>query len=324
MIPKIDWRALWATVVHNWLLKLASVAFAVALWGFVNLGAREADMSMFVPLELRGLPAGLMITNPLPESVGVRVRGPRTILGTIDQRRQRILLDLTSVVVGSTSFKVDSDMLNLPRGVTVTRLSPVQITLNVERIVERTLPVVANLAGATPPGYRIVESEVRPVAVLVTGPSTEIGALRNIPTAPLHLSQTSGNFQELVPLERPTDLVKLSPDRVVVRGKLEEIVSSQDFRNVEIGIHNPPSQYEIRPRSVDVTVRGPQRLTKELHLTAENLFVDLSGLGPGSHLQNVQASLPDGLEVLESRPPTAAVESGGKPARKTRNESKRR
>ncbi len=317
-IPKIDLRAVWRTVTRNWMLKLASIAFAVALWGFVNLGARQTDTSMFFPLDLRNLPADLMITNPLPESVSVRLRGPRTILGTIDPRRQRIQLDLANVGAGSTSFKLDPDLLNLPRGITVTRMSPVQVTLDVERIIEKSLPVSANLQGAIPAGFRIAETTVTPATVAVSGPASEIGALRNIPTEPLHLSASSGTFEETISLERPADLVRVAPDRVVVRGRLEEIVTTQDFRDVEIGVRNPPPEYRLRPRSVDVTVRGPQRVLRELRLGVENFYVELGGVGTGYHAERIGVAMPPEVEAIEVRPPEITVEIGPPPKAPTR------
>jgi len=107
MIPKIDLRAIVRVITRNWFLKLASVAFAIGLWSFVNLGARESEKALFVPLEVKHLPPRMTITTPIPEVVNVRVRGPRTLLGTIDDRRQRMVLDLASIGAGKTSFKID-------------------------------------------------------------------------------------------------------------------------------------------------------------------------------------------------------------------------
>jgi len=319
-VRSFDWRATWQWILrkftHNWGVKLASIGVAMGLWGFVNLGARETESSMFVPLDLQNLPPQLLITNPLPESVGVRLRGPRTMLGTIDPRRQRIELDLGNLNAGSTTFKLYPDMLNLPRGVTVTRMSPVQLTLDVERIVERTLPVVTNFAGAVPAGYRVAESEITPTNITVSGPSNVVNALRNVPTGPLHLSPTSGNFEESVELERPADLVRLVPDRVAIRGRLEEIVVTQDFRNVEIGVQNPPTQYRLRPKSVDVTVRGLQRLVKDLHLSAQNFYVDLAGVPAGSHPRKIEVVMPEGVEIVDVRPPETTVEVEPEPTKK--------
>src|SRR5947209_7967329 len=173
-----DWRALWQRavrgVVHNWLIKLASIGVALGLWAFVNLGARDADRLLLVPVELRNLPPQLTITNPVPDAVSVRLRGPRTILGTIDERREHIRIDLARVGTGSASYKIDGELLNLPRGVSVMSISPAEITLEVVRLVERTLPVAANVAVAVPPGYRLVESDVRPATVTVTGPAPRV------------------------------------------------------------------------------------------------------------------------------------------------------
>jgi YbbR domain-containing protein len=318
MPPRPDWRALWETavriVVHNWLIKLASIAVALALWAFVNLGAREADRLLLVPLEFRNLPAQLTIVNPLPDSVSVRLRGPRTILGTVDERREQIRIDLSSVGTGTASYKMDPELLNLPRGVSVMSISPAEVKLEIVRLVERALPVVANFAAAVPAGYRLVESEIRPNLITVTGPAQRVEALRNVPTGPLHLPATSGNFEETVALERPADLIRLVPDRVSVRGVLEEIVTAQDFRNVEIGVRNPPADYRLRPHNVDVTVRGPQRLMRGFTLSGQNIYVDLSAAQTGFHAQRVEVTVPPGIEVLEVRPPEVTVEVAVKPA----------
>src|SRR5207249_3172707 len=146
--------------------------------------------------------------------------------------------------------------------------------------------------------------------------------LRNVPVGPLHLPLTSGNFEETVALERPTNLVRLSPDRVLVRGVLEELVITQDFRNIEIGARNPPPEYHMRPRNVDVTIRGPQQLLRELRLSSQNLYVDLGGMVPGYHAKRIEATVPQGLEVLEIRPPETTVEVVGEPPARKRRTTK--
>ena len=294
-------------ITHNWVVKLASVGVAMGLRGFVNLGARETESSMYVPIDLQNLPPQLLITNPLPESVGVRLRGPRTILGTLDPRRQRIELDLGNLNAGSTTFKLYPEMLNLPRGITVTRMSPVQLTIDVERILERSLPVVTNFAGAVPAGYRVSDSEISPQTIAASGPASIVNSLRNVSTGPLHLSPTNGNFEQSIELERPADLVRLVPDRVVVHGRLEEIVVTQDFRNVEIGVHNAPPQFRLHPKSVDVTVRGLQHVVKDLRLSAQNFYVDLDGVTGGTRTVKIQQSMPEGIEIIDVRPPEATV-----------------
>lgn len=312
MIPRADIRRIQRTIRRNWLLKIFSVVFAVGLWAFVNLGAREAEQTLLVPIELRNLPPTLVITNPVADSVDVRIRGPRTILGSIDERRQRVVLDLASAQVGTTAFKIDSEMLSLPRGVSVVRVHPVQVTISVDRIVRKSLPVVPDVAGALPAGYRIVDTDIRPSTVLVTGPANQVETLEKIRTEPLNVPAASA-FDESVALERLGELVQLQPERVVVRGRVEEIKVSQDFKQVEIGVRNAGTRYLVQPRRADVIVRGPRRLLQGLKLSQENVFVDVAGLAPGAHREKIEVTLPEGIEALELRPSEVSIRVLGAP-----------
>ncbi len=304
---RFDVRAIWRAMTRNVLLKVFSTVFAIGLWGFVNLGARESERNLVLPIALRGLPPTVVITNSPPESVSVRLRGPQTILGTIDDATS-ISLDLANVRPGTTSIKIEADLLNLPRGVAVTRMSPVELTLEVERVVEKSMLVSVNLGGAVPAGFRLVENEARPPAVVVKGPASQVEALRRVATGPLHLSPVSGPFEELVPLERAAESLRLSPDRVSVRGRLEEVMVVQELRGIEIGVRNAKGRYRLAPKAADVTVRGPARAVRDLKLTPENLYIDVEGLTAGARTEKIQASLPQGVEVVEVKPAAGRVE----------------
>lgn len=307
-LPRPDLRKLQRAAEHNVLLKGFSVVFAIGLWAFVNLGARDTEKALLVPLELRNIPDQYMVASPVADTVEVRVRGPRTLLGTIEDRRQRVVLDLANVRVGTTSFKIDSEMLNLPRGVRVVRVSPVQVTLDVERVVRKSLPVSAGTAGTLPAGYRMTETEIRPPVVMVTGPTREVEALKTIVTEPYRVTGEETNFEESLSLVKPGEFVRLVPERVIVRGRLEEIAVSQDFKQVEIGVRNASRRTWIRPGRVDVTIRGPQRLLQGLKVSRENVFVDVAGLAPGAHRRKIVLDLPKGLEVLDLRPEEVSVQ----------------
>lgn len=309
-----DVRRVRRRIEHNFLLKLFSLIFAIGLWAFVNLGARDTERALFVPLEIRNLPRNFMLTTSVPDSVDVRVRGPRTLLGSINERRERAVLDLSNVRVGTTSFKIDASLLSLPRGVRAVRISPEQITLDVDRIAHRTVPVTPTFAPGGPSGYRVAESEVRPAMVSVRGPARDVENMKSISTEPIRLT-SAAMFEESAALERPTDLVQLTPDRVVVRARVEEVPTSAEFRRVEIGVRHGPGPFSIRPTHVDVRLRGPQRLFNGLRLSAENVYVDAEGLAPGSHREKIEMDLPDGVDLVEVRPSEATVVIPSRPAR---------
>lgn len=302
-----DLRRFQRALERNLLLKVFSMVFAIGLWAFVNLGARETEKALLVPLELRHIPEQYIVASAVTDTVEIRVRGPRTLLGTLEDRRQRVTLDLANVRSGVTSFKIDSDMLNLPRGVRVVRVSPVQVTLDIERVVRKSLPVMSGAASSLPSGYRLVETEIRPSTVMVTGPAREVEALKSIVTEPISIPPELTTFEVSTSLVRPGDLIRLVPERVTVHGRVEEVTVSRDFKGVEIGVRNASRRTRILPTRTNLTIRGPQRLLQGLKLSEQNVFVDVVNLAPGSHRGKIEVALPEGLEAQEVRPADVSV-----------------
>ena len=62
-------------------------------------------------------------------------------------------------------------MFNVPRQTDVTRISPSQIVLDIDRIVERQVPMRCDHPGAAAAGYRVDVGEREPAAATVRGPS---------------------------------------------------------------------------------------------------------------------------------------------------------
>src|SRR2546430_11238861 len=94
-------------------------------------------------------------TNAPTKPIAVGVRGPRTILDGVDERRVRFALDLASAAPGEVRIELNADMIRppLPRRLKVVRIEPGRVKVRLERVVRRTLPVRPELAGLPPPGY---------------------------------------------------------------------------------------------------------------------------------------------------------------------------
>ena len=310
-----DWRRVRRVLSHNLLLKVFSIAFAVGLWAFVNLGARDAEKTLSVPVELRDVPADLVVTSPLPEAVDVRLRGSRTLLGTIDERRLHFPLSLGPVRPGNVEFKVDPDVLGLPRGVRITRVSPGEIRLTVDRMLQRRLPVEVGANMIVPDGFHLAGVEIRPRTVTMSGPRTDLDGLKVAHTTPIELRGIGpGAFEERIAVERSSNLVQVTPEHVTVRGRLEDIEIERVFPRLEVALRNAEGPVRIVPPRVSVTLRGPQRILEGLRPDAVDVYVDVAGLEKGRHQVVVTAQLPDGLRVSSVEPPEVTVEVTAAPA----------
>ena len=306
---RVDLRKAGRTLRRNLLLKVFSVVFAVGLWTFVNLGARDAEQTLSVPIELRDVPTELVVTSPLVEAVVVRLRGPRTLLGTIDERRLRFPLNLGSVRPGTIEFKIDPEVLGLPRGVRVTRVSPIEVQIEVEKIVQRRLPVELGPDTMVPEGYRLAGVEIRPRSVTVSGPRSEVEPLEAAVTAGLELHHSGPTtFGTSVPVERSSHLVQVSPERVEVRGRLEDVEIQREFPAMAIAVRNADGPVRVSPPTARVALTGPQRILEAFQPGSDRLYVDVAGLGKGRHEVSVATQLPEGVSVSKVEPAEVTVE----------------
>ncbi|MCF6266674.1 MAG: YbbR-like domain-containing protein [Desulfuromusa sp.] len=186
-------------LTDNWTLKLLSLAFALLLWMFI-MGERRLEVGYRVPLELQNIPQGLMVANEVPSLVDVRVSGPRTLQMKVSSNDISIIVDLTDLKPGLTTFKRLEERLNLPSGLRVTRLSPSFIDLKLERIKQKLVPVKVALIGEPLSGFKVASVKLVPDEVLIEGAETELKSVTEVTTEEVDLNGVNEGFSLIVPL----------------------------------------------------------------------------------------------------------------------------
>ncbi len=115
-----------ARLVEHWPLKLLSVAFALALWAFVVSGD-QGDAFFTVPLVLTGQPSSLEVTSLGVETVVVRVRGARGLLGRLREQDFRAEVSLRDATAGRFVARLAPENVAAPSGVKVMQVTPAQV-----------------------------------------------------------------------------------------------------------------------------------------------------------------------------------------------------
>jgi YbbR domain-containing protein len=295
-------------VLRNVGLKLLSLLAAFALWVFVNAGARETERALQIPLELQNLPRHLMIVSPRVDLVDLRVSGPRTLLGRINPKELKIVLDLSGVRPGPAVFRVLTDPLNLPRGVKIARLTPSEVTLEFSRTSRRTLPVRVTFTGRPPGDLRVTQTKVAPESVEVSGPMEVVDKMQAVETAPIDLSTTEpGVIQRELLLEPPLQYLSYTASLVRAEVRLEEPEQTRVFKRVPVVVRNTSQRTTVKPESVSITVRGPRSALQALELDHGAVYIDAAGLEPGEHAIAPSADLPAEVELVKQEPAKLAV-----------------
>ena len=294
-------------VRRNLGLRAIAVLLAIGLWFFVNAGQRGVLAPMRVPISYRQLPHGLVIVNDHPESVQVEVRGPRTLLSLLDPDRMLLRLDLSGVTPGQAVFKIGPEMFNVPRQTDVTRISPSQIVLDIDRIAERQVPIRVDVQGQPAPGYHVVSAKANPPTVMVHGPSRFVFHTDSVQTSPIEVNGAKADIAQPVSLAPPSDRVTITGSQAAeAMVSIDEIIADREFRGLPVEVRDTDYKVKVQPAKVAVTVRGPVNQLSGLNLHG-SVYVTAEDVEPGLRDLPLQIDLPDGIQLVRANPDNVRV-----------------
>ena len=295
-------KQLWEKIVSlagsNLGLKGLALTIAVGLW---LAGHRDTERAIEVPVEFRNIPSDLMVMDNRIDYVVLRLMGPRTLVSTLDPENLKLLLDLDRVKSGTSSYPLAASDFNIPRGVSVGRITPPVIHLRLEPVVKRALPVAVRLSGKPAPGYRIAQTAVDPESVSVQGPAEEVRRLAAIETVPVDVEDGQSSIKRKVRLSNDGKPLAIAPDQVEVVVTIEE---EQAVREFDRGIQAKDFKgvYTVSPQSVRLRLSGPKSVIEKFKLTSENVYLNLNGMSAGEHSIALLFNLPPEIKVVEQKP----------------------
>ncbi|MGB9920275.1 MAG: CdaR family protein [Moorellales bacterium] len=158
----------------DWGYKLIALALAFALWLYVTEERNPvADNILDVPLETREVPANLVVADK-PATVLVRVQGARQTVERLTARDVQAYVRLEGAYPGKNQRSVE---VTLPSRVELVEVTPAQVSVVLEPVTKRQIPVEVRLKGEPAPGYEVLEPAVRPQEVVVSGPRSWLDQL---------------------------------------------------------------------------------------------------------------------------------------------------
>ncbi len=121
--------------VENFLIKLFSLVFAVALW--LHVVARgTAEVNFIVPLELRDIPQSMMVVGQTPGYVDVRLQGQEGMVKRLSARDISAFVSLSDAKAGELAFNLSPSNVTVPGTIKVAGISPAEVKLHLEKIIE--------------------------------------------------------------------------------------------------------------------------------------------------------------------------------------------
>ena len=128
-----------------------------------------------VPVEVLNLPETLVFAdNGANEirTVDVRVRAPRSVIEALTVHDLDASIDLNDAQPGRQEVEVRVDRQD--SSVDIINKLPEAVVVRLESVVEKEVPVFANIIDSPPFGYVAAEPVVTPTMVLVSGPQSQV------------------------------------------------------------------------------------------------------------------------------------------------------
>jgi YbbR domain-containing protein len=280
-------------------VKLIALAVALVVW-FNASSQQEGKRIYAAPIGFANLPDTLTITGNVPTEVQLSITGTKRELLFLGFKRVQVLVNLARVSRGRFTQRLSTSDILLPAGLEpndVRILSPLSVDLMVEPLVSRSIPVVVTLTGSVPASHLLSEvPQSYPGWVEVSGAESAVTHLRNIPTEAISLARVRESFEREVALEYDRRVFLAEPERVVV-SVLISVRGQRVLANVPptILVDEEDMFAEVSPKTVSLTLDGPQALLDTLSSGDVSVLIDLSGKPPGSYTLAPEIIVPSGV-----------------------------
>ena len=281
---------------ENLFARIMCLVVACGLWVYVMTDQNPIiERSVEVRLQQNNLPSNMMVFNA-PDKILVKVRGSRTQVSADN---------LDSQISASINLKnVTEGQQNLPITVTfqggeVVSITPKEISVYVDTVSEKKVPVTTRIVGAVSSDMTIGSSTITPAEVTLRGATHRIDKVNKV-VAPIDVTDHTGSFQAESELVAVSDdgydipNMKIIPERVMVQATM---VSQMLSTNVPVKLvmsGDLPdgvvvTKTEMLPESVRIT--APPSVLKDLK-EVKTKPVDVSHLS-GSDIVAAELDLPE-------------------------------
>ena len=275
--------------------RIICLLVACGLWVYVMTDQNPiVERNVEVRLQQMNLPNNMMVFNA-PNKVMVKVRGTRTKVSDNLENKIVATLNMKTATEGQQTIPVK---VSFPNG-DVVQVIPSEVSVYVDTVSEKKVPVVTRIVGAISNDMTIGHSVITPAQVTLRGATHRIDKVNKV-VAPIDVTDHQGDFQtesELVAVsEDGYDIpnMKIIPERVMVQATMVSQMLSVDIPVKLVMSGELPkgiivTKSEVLPDKVRIT--APPSMLKELK-AINTKPVDVSKL-EGSMVVAAELDLPE-------------------------------
>lgn len=296
------WLRLLPTLLTAFVLSLAVWISAVT----ANDPIVEKAYPRNVPIEIIGQDSSLIITSDMPDQVSMVLSAPQSVWDVPLSKEDsvRAVVDLSGLDAGTHTVPIQIQIT--PRPVRKISQTPQTVTVTLEPLQVKELPVTLVLRGSPATGYQLGDLTIDPEMVTVTGPAAAVEKVVKV-RATLDVNQASQTIirsANLVALDAMDGMVS---DVTIVPGEAtitQEVTQRFGYRNVVVKVVATGqvadgyrlTNISVFPPTVTVFSANPQ-VVSDLPGYVETLPLDITGAKDDLDL-SIGLNLPEGVSVV--------------------------
>ena len=206
-----------------WGLRFLALGLAVLAW-FLATGVRRESSTetTFVEPFINYTTAESMMLLQSVEKARIRLRGTSSQIQDLNPFQVSVGVDLRDAETGAHEVTLTQRHVIRPEGLEVDSIEPQSFVVELDRVVQQIRPVEPNLVGEPAAGAVVLDSEVRPPQVLISGPESLVDDLQTLYTGEVSLDGHALDFDEQTQVVSPDARIQIvQPVVVTVRVSLE-------------------------------------------------------------------------------------------------------
>lgn len=311
-------------------LKMFSLLLAVMLELYLNSPDKWVTVALNIPVEIRNLSQDMIVVEPV---IGrsrlfakVKFQGPKSQVKQVESFAPSLFVDLPIPNPDSFRAELNEKQLRLPSHVEVLEIDPTFFDMKLDRVKAKELLVTLETNGQLALGYMIENIEIRPVSVIVRGPSREVNGLVAVEGRTVDVKGLSRSKRFEVPLIVKGLNTRYNVDVVSVNVKVSPIVAQKTFRSVTVKVIAPKGfAATVSPSSATVTLGGPQSVLTSLKPSDVTLMANGKHLETGNHMVRLKGGrLPKDVKVVHTDPAKVSVTLYRSPAKEPTEKEQRK
>jgi len=301
----------WRMLNRNRMMKLFCLLLAFAVWQAVRENTSFEVVVANIPVSVTA-GEGRAVLDQSTDTVSIRFRGSRDDIRFIGSDQVEVKIDLSGRSDRlRRTVKFSPRYVKAPSHAHVVQFDPPEITVTIDREVERVLPVKVVLDGELPQGIQIEQTVSSPATVKVRGAERLLSELEQVRTVPVGLDGRYNSFKAHVAIASSGQPWTVFPERVIAEVSLAERVATRRIENCYVRpllATGDTRGVKIRPEKVTVTLRGSPQRVADLNERDVYTYIDCTELTESADYQiSVRVDVPAGLQVEKIEPAAVQV-----------------